>query len=183
MQSARQTGQRWLKWINLAGVVCPPFGVVAITGSRVVNTDIVFEADELPTDEASDPAAPWLNGVPWNAAFNDHDAVEPGGTGWLTVDLPAWGLITESLTLMSFASFRAVGGGQRWSLGTIPDNRTDYEYWPGFRVFGTRYFPDWVSTWNTRLPGFLEGNYKIGWLGGLATSLVDSLDVTAPEFE
>lgn len=187
MRGARDAGQRWFKWVNLDTLDCPPFGAIRITGSRIVGTDLVFEATRI----SGNAVHPWEEGVPWNAAFNDEHAVEPvednpDAIGWLTMDLPAWTIISDSVILMSFCTWLAGSSAQRWSLhhvtevGPVAD---ELQYLPGFRVFATRYMPEWYDTWNARQPGFLQGNYKLGWVGGLATQLNDSLDLTAPGFE
>lgn len=176
MTVRRDRGPRWFSWINVSDTVIPPWAVIAITGSRIVDTRIVFEGDRLPEDPITDPLPSWQNGVPWNAAFNDHRGVEIGAEGKLTVDLPAWCLITESLMVMDFASYNVRGTGQRFSLLTLPPN-LDVEsplrfYWPGFHVLATRYIPEFHDIWNAKAGHFLQGNFKIGFVGGLATDVL-----------
>lgn len=174
MNPARDTGQRWLSWINVSDTIIPPWAVVAITGSRIVDTRIVFEAGRLPEDPVTDSLPIWENGVPWNAAFNDAQAVDVGAEGLLTVDLPAWCLISESATVMDFVTHYVRGTDQRFSLHEIRDS-TDprfLAYWPGFYVLAARFIPEFTTIWNAKSPRFLQGNFKIGFVGGLATDVL-----------
>lgn len=184
MTAQRVTGQRWHRWVNVDPKECPPFGAVYITGSRIVGTEFVFEAKRLPIATGPDIGLhPWLNGVPWNAAFNDEHSLEPvadsaDATGWLTMDLPAWTIISESVTLMSFVTFLAGSTNQRWSLHHVPEVGlfdSELVYLPGFRVLATRYMDGWYDIWHARQPDFLQGNYKIGFVGGLVTALNDAV--------
>lgn len=172
---SRDTGQRWHRWRNNSTFAAPPFAHLHITGTIAGDsTDIIFTADLPPV-----PSVPPLEnlGVQWFSGFNCELPVEPGAEGYFTFDLPAWTIISDNVEL---AEFVTAGDplGQRWSLSPIPDgNDFDEQYWSGFRVFATRFMPDWVAPWNARQPTFLQGIYKLGFVGGLTTYLTDFINI------
>lgn len=173
MTLPRTTGCRWHRWKNISAFDAPPFACVTLQGVLTSdNSEIIFTGG---TELVATPPLENL-GVQRYAAFNSEKVVAPGGTGEITFDLPAWTIIQENVELMGFATISALS--QRWSLGPIPDGNTlPEEYYSGFRVFATRYFPEWVAIWEEKQPEFLVGNFRIGLVGGLTTYLTDFTNI------
>ena len=164
-------GQRWHKWINVDTVACPPWGAIAITGSRIVGTEVIFEGARLPVDSVSDPLPPWYNGTPWNIGFTTEGIVEPGAKGLVSFDRPSWVMVVDSVLVGDFVTGMIRDRHEDWALQKIPatvnPNELNLEYFPGFRVLATRYFPDWLDIWSERQSGVLTGQYVIALVGGL----------------
>lgn len=193
IEMPRTMNQRWFRWRNVSNYACPPFGFFTLRGLEEVGDDdtmeVVFSGAPLEGQEPSQLVNSSDVGVPWNAAFNSAEAVEPMEYGMFTVDLPTWCLTKDlgydaelateiTAGLLGFATYYP--GRQRWSLcGMEPreapsDLNINSAFWTGFRVIATMRIPEMTAIWQQKQPDFLYTHFRVGFITGLVTHLYGS---------
>lgn len=178
-QMQQSSGYRWHKWVNVDTEPCPPWGVISVAyefpleGSQVIGTEVVFKGRRVQIYPANNPLWHyWDEGVPWNLGFTSEQAVQPGETGLVTFDQPAWALVPSNAEIGGFVTMSQFLRFSQWQLTHIPPNTEDrfVPYFNGFRIFALRYFPDLAAIWNAEDASYVSSNYAVGLVGGLSRS-------------